>query len=429
MSNHSTKNDKQASLIKYILQTLLVVVPMSTIAGILMSTYIIKLSGSQFIISIVCFLAAGILLGVFASFRNYNKFIKPLNEISNLAMNLKDSNITYLIDEGKAGAQAEIIKSLNGSISNLRKTIKDTIDVGVQVSASPVKMKNSIQTLRTISEQVAAAIAELAKGASEQAGSMEEVSKSISSMVNGLSNITAEMYKTGEMAGNALNTVDTGEKSVHFQEIKMNESKIFVSKVSEAISALAEKSKEIGDILVVINGIAEQTNMLSLNAAIEAARAGEQGKGFAVVANEVRKLAEQSEHSVKQIEDLINEVQTDIENAVKEMNKVEGDVGDQEEAMSETVKAFAGISEAVSAITENLKMVNEKSSGITKSAKEAEVTIGRVTNSIEESASATEEIVASAEEQTGAVHGILEAAETLSELAETLKGNFTNFTV
>jgi len=231
------------------------------------------------------------------------------------------------------------------------------------------------------------------------------------------------------MAGNTLNTVSTGEKSVHFQEVKMNESKAFVSKVSDAISALAEKSKEIGDILVVINGIAEQTNMLSLNAAIEAARAGEQGKGFAVVANEVRKLAEQSEHSVKQIEELINEVQTDIENAVQEMNKVEKVVGDQEEAMSETIKSFMSISEAVSAITENVKAVNEKSSGITKSAKEAEVTIGQVTSSIEESASATEEIVASAEEQTGAVQGILAAAETLSELAETLRGNFTHFTV
>lgn len=429
MSRHISKKDKQASLVRYIFQTLLMVVPLSTIAGIFMSIFIIRLNGLQLKVSIACFLTAGILLGVLASFRNYSKFIKPLNEISNLAMNLKNSNITYLIDEGKAGSQAEIIGSLNESILNLRSTIKETRDVGVQVSAAPVEMKKSIQTLKTISEQVSTAVSELAKGAVEQSESIEEVSSSISGIVSGLSKITSDMNETEELAGNALHTVNSGEKSVNFQEIKMNESKVFVSKVSGAISALADKSKEIGNILVVINGIAEQTNMLSLNAAIEAARAGEQGKGFAVVANEVRKLAEQSEHSVQKIEGLIKEVQLDIENAVKEMDKVEGVVQDQEEAMSETIKSFTGISEAVSAISENVRAVNAESASLAKSAKQSETAIGQVANILEESASATEQVAASTEEQTGAVQKILEAAETLSELAETLKGNFSHFTI
>ncbi|HOH89127.1 MAG TPA: methyl-accepting chemotaxis protein, partial [Bacillota bacterium] len=291
MSEKAAKKHKHSTLSRYIVQTLLMVAPLAGIAGTLMSVYIVRLEGLQLKLSIACYLLAGIMLGIMASFRNYSKFIKPLNEISNLADNLKNSNITYRIDPSKAGGQSEIIESLNESVSNLKSTVKDVMEVGSRVSAAPLEMKKSIQVLSTISEQTAAALNELAKGAVEQAGSIEEISNSISGIVSGLGKITSDMDDTDKLAERAIDTVKSGENSVNYQEVKINENRVFVASVSSAVSALAEKSKEIGDILLVINGIAEQTNMLSLNAAIEAARAGEQGKGFAVVANEVRKLA------------------------------------------------------------------------------------------------------------------------------------------
>jgi len=323
MSGKAAKKHKHSTLSRYIVQTLFMVAPLAGMAGALMSIYIIRLEGLQLKLSIACYLLAGIMLGVMASFRNYSKFIKPLNEISNLADNLKNSNITYQIDQSKAGGQSEIIESLNESVSNLRNTVNDVMEVGSRVSTAPLEMKKSIQVLSTISEQTAAALNELAKGAVEQAGSIEEISNSIGGIVSGLGKITSDINDTDKLAEKAIDTVKSGENSVNYQEVKINENRVFVASVSSAVSALAEKSKEIGDILLVINGIAEQTNMLSLNAAIEAARAGEQGKGFAVVANEVRKLAEQSGNSVQKIEKLIGEVQSDIVKAVKEMAKVE----------------------------------------------------------------------------------------------------------
>jgi len=429
MKSFQAGEKKGASLAKYILQTLVTVIPLSTIAGALMSYFVIKLSGRQLWVSVGCFLIAGLLLGIFASFKNYRKFIKPLNEIGNLAKSLECSDITYLIDTKNAGGQAELIQCLNGSVANLRSTIKETIDVGASVSAAPVEMRKAIRTLNTISEQVAEAISELARGAVEQAGSMEGVTSSIKDIVNGLSKINLDMEQTEHLAGNALTTVGNGEKSVHFQEMKMKESKLFVSRVSSAVSTLADKSKEIGDILTAINGIAEQTNMLSLNAAIEAARAGEQGKGFAVVANEVRKLAEQSADSVHKIEKLITEVQLDINNAVQEMDKVEAVVAEQEKAMFETIGSFEGIHEAVSAITGNVKAVYEESSSITRNTRAAEAVIGKVANIIDGAAAATEEVSASTQEQTSVVQSILAEAEKLSELAEKLKGNISHFIV
>ena len=429
MSEKAAKKHKHSTLSRYIVQTLLMVAPLAGIAGTLMSVYIVRLEGLQLKLSMACYLLAGIMLGIIASFRNYSKFIKPLNEISNLADNLKNSNITYRIDPSKAGGQTEIIESLNESMSNLRSTVKDAMEVGSRVSAAPLEMKKSIQVLSTISEQTAAALNELAKGAVEQAGSIEEISNSISGIVSGLGKITSDMDDTDKLAERAIDTVKSGENSVNYQEVKINENRVFVASVSSAVSALAEKSKEIGDILLVINGIAEQTNMLSLNAAIEAARAGEQGKGFAVVANEVRKLAEQSGNSVQKIEELIREVQSDIVKVVQEMAKVENIADEQQKAMSATVKSFAGIFEAVSEMSANIRAVNAESVNITKNARQAETTIGQIAKISEQAAAATEEVSASTDEQANAVRSILESAETLSELAKKLKGSISNFTV
>ncbi|HPM00021.1 MAG TPA: methyl-accepting chemotaxis protein, partial [Bacillota bacterium] len=162
MSGKEVKKHKHSTLSGYIVQTLLMVAPLAGIAGTLMSIYIIRLEGLQLKLSMACYLLAGIMLGIMASFRNYSKFIKPLNEISNLADSLKNSNITYRIDTSKAGGQLEIIESLNESVSNLRSTVKDAMEVGSQVSAAPLEMKKSIQILSSISEQAAAALSELA---------------------------------------------------------------------------------------------------------------------------------------------------------------------------------------------------------------------------------------------------------------------------
>lgn len=429
MVGNNTKKERQISLIKYIAQTLLMVIPLSTAAGALMSVYIIRVNGLQLKLSIACYLGASLALGILASLRNYKKFINPLNEIKELAKNLKNSNITYLIDTKKAEGQAEIIGSLNESVSSLRNTVREVMNVGTELAEAPLEMKKSLQVLGNISDQVAKAVSEVAQGATEQARSVENVSASISDIVSGLNKIEEDIKDAEKLAENALDTVKTGEKSVSFQETKMNENKEFISRVSAAISALAEKSKEIENILTVINGIAEQTNLLSLNAAIEAARAGEQGRGFAVVANEVRKLAEQSGCSVQKIEELITEVQADIDRAVQEMSNVEEAAAEQEKAMNETVRSFAGISEAVLTISENVKAVNEESSGIVENARKAEASIIEIANIPEEAAATTQQVSASTEEQANSVKSMLEMAEWLSGLAENLKCSIKHFTV
>jgi methyl-accepting chemotaxis protein len=223
--------------------------------------------------------------------------------------------------------------------------------------------------------------------------------------------------------------VEIGQKSVEHQSIKMNENLKVSTNVSDAISALSEKSQEIGDILLVIKGISDQTNLLALNAAIEAARAGEQGRGFAVVADEIRKLAEQSNISVKKIDTIIKEVQLGVQLSVSEMGKAKYVVGEQETALLDTVKAFEDISKVVAEINRNVKNVAEVSNSLSLNSKLAGEAISDIASISQETAAGTEEVAASTEEQTSVIHQIAAAAEHLSTLSNELQKDINKFTV
>ena len=190
---------------------------------------------------------------------------------------------------------------------------------------------------------------------------------------------------------------------------------------------MADKSQKIGQILEVIRGISEQTNLLALNAAIEAARAGEDGKGFSVVADEIRKLAEQSRNSVKEIDLIIKKVQEGVETAVSKMDVSKQLAEEQVVTLKNTVVAFDNIAQEINAVTNKILVVSESTSVLGKNAAQvgdAMTGIARVAN---QTAASTQEVAASTEEQSSTVNQITDAAEDLSHLAVQLQESISNF--
>jgi methyl-accepting chemotaxis protein len=191
--------------------------------------------------------------------------------------------------------------------------------------------------------------------------------------------------------------------------------------VSAAIRELGEKSEEIGGIVETITGIAGQTNLLALNAAIEAARAGEQGRGFAVVADEVRKLAEESQHAAATIGGLVAEIQS-------ETTKVVGIVDDgsrRTDEGSNTVDtartAFVQIGEAVEGMHQRVDEIADAIKQIAESSARMSEEVGEVASVAEQSSASAEQVAASTQQTGASTQQIAASAQELAATAETLE--------
>ena len=152
-------------------------------------------------------------------------------------------------------------------------------------------------------EKVAISIQEVSSSAEKQTSSVDKNAESLNELTQGIAHIAESSSNVSDLSLQTIQLAEEGEKAVQSTKEQMNSIHQSVTESNAKIQTLYERSQEISAILDVITGIANQTNLLSLNAAIEAARAGEHGKGFAVVADEVKKLAEQSQSSAKQIFD------------------------------------------------------------------------------------------------------------------------------
>lgn len=322
-----------------------------------------------------------------------------------------------------------IATGFNHVIKNMRALVVDTRHLGKTVVTESQKMITSTDEISIASERVAVTITELARGACEQAKSTENSSNKLHDIVSELDLINKDMSHSEVLTQKASAAVDMGADLVKEQEIKMVQNKQVYKKISIAVLDLAGKSQEISQVVGVIKNIADQTNLLALNAAIEAARAGEHGRGFAVVADEVRKLAEQASISGTKINDIVKEVQIGVDNTVTEMNMATSVVEEQEESLAKIVQIFSQIAEVVDTTQNNIKTVAQKTKILSRDAKIAGDAMSDIASIAEETAAGTEEVAALTEEESATIHEISDRTKELAKLADELQTTIEKFVV
>ncbi|MBC2396244.1 methyl-accepting chemotaxis protein [Clostridium tetanomorphum] len=207
----------------------------------------------------------------------------------------------------------------------------------------------------------------------------------------------------------------------------MNEINTITNNVLVAAKTLEEKSNSVNTIVSTIGSIAEQTNLLALNAAIEAARAGEQGKGFAVVAEEVRKLAESSALSAKEVYSNVQAMQDAVKQTIIHINDANDRLQKQEFIVNKTDISFNEILEHISLIMNNTKQVGERMNEVTDQVGSLNTSIQNISAVAEETAASTEEALASTEEQTNSIANVNNMVIEFNKLTSDLKGVVNSF--
>ena len=321
-----------------------------------------------------------------------------------------------------------VLGTLYLQISVIRQLRNFITKVGDLTSGEGDLTVRFIENVQQIVREVKEASEDVASGNNQLAATMEELSttfnsqaEQISSIVNDMQNISNVSRESSKDLSDVLAVMNTSSEQTNHGNTQLLEVKKSIMEIHEkadtlshTIGELAESSRQIGEILVVINDIANQTNLLALNAAIEAARAGDAGRGFAVVADEVRKLAERTTKATSEIETIITTLQQESEKASSEMKASGEAVIKGVEIIEETSKAFGAVVEGVDTAVTN-------TNSVVMSVSEQNLLIQDVDDKTQIIASGVEESNSAVSEVTSTVSHLQERAEQLKNIVKQFK--------
>lgn len=363
------------------------------------------------------------IVGIITAFLIIRSIIKPLQLMNSRLKEISEGegDLTQHIAVSTKDELGEMATSFNLMIDKLRELVRQVAINAEQVAAASQQLSASSEETTRATEQIASNLQEVAVGTDRQVKSVKETSNTIMALSTSVGQISSSSEIVNNTTILASEKANEGNTVVTTVVSQMNDINDTVKNLSERVITLGARSREINKIIGAITGIAEQTNLLALNAAIEAARAGEHGKGFAVVADEVRKLAEQSAVSAQQISQLITTIQSDTEQTVLSMEDTTTKVADGIKLVHDAGSTFQQIQQAVLEVSSQIQEVTAAVQELSSGSEQIVQSVSLIAEASDVAAAGTQSMSAATEEQLAAMEEIAASSSSLSKMAEELQ--------
>ena len=324
------------------------------------------------------------------------------------------------------GTMAQAMQEMNEKVRALMRNVAQTAEY---LAASSEELTSSAEQAADVSQSIAESIVKVAGACSEQFDDVQTANEHTKKLTQNMQDFEGHLEETGQQVQKTSNVATEGRQGVATAVTGMQSIETNVSHIAELIEGLGENSKQIGEIVDTIAGIAEQTNLLALNAAIEAARAGEHGRGFAVVADEVRKLAEQSQEAASEISERIGRIQSSTQEAVDAMHQGLSEVMDGTKIVQGAGTSFDGIASMVGKAAAASQAMQSSVERLTQSIGRIDAAVEEINTKSRSVADEAQTVSAATEEETASMHEIADASRKLAEQAQNLQNSIAVFKI
>ncbi|HEY8361868.1 MAG TPA: methyl-accepting chemotaxis protein [Tissierellaceae bacterium] len=372
---------------------------------------------------------SSLILALISAYFINRKITKRIIDITSRTKDLAELDLSFTLDEKLLNREDE----LGIMAKSIQKVIDKIKNFAHETQQSSYEVASSSEELVAITQQASAASASIAESSSEinqksqyQLEEMEKVNEAVNNVKVKFDYTLEQSKNTETLTNKALESTNKGKEVVEEVILQMDNIKSSTNRVKESLENIKNASIKMDEILVVIENIAEQTNLLALNAAIEAARAGEAGKGFAVVADEIRKLADQTKQSTEEIYNIIKDNHNMIAMANENMEFSNKEVNTGIEKVNATMETFSELAKIIEEMNQSMVKSIEAINQVATSIDSSVAFIENAKNLSIEVTKQIGNITFATEEQMKAMEQITTSADNLAKLADSLQGIFKN---